>query len=60
MYEALSKAIGSEVTIHVNSHIYTTSILKGRLSHVNEDMVVLEKNKKQYVIKLDSIIWFNV
>lgn len=60
MYEALLKAVGHEVTIHVNSYQYKASFVKGELSHVNEEIAVIIKNKKQIVVKLSAIIWYNV
>lgn len=60
MYEALLKVVGHEVSIHVSSYIYQTSLIKGELSHVNEEVAVINKNKKQFIVKLSVIIWFSV
>lgn len=60
MYEALLKVVGHEVNIHVSSYSYQPSLIKGELSHVNKEVAVIKKNKKQFVVKLSEIIWFSV
>lgn len=60
MYEALVKAVGHQVSIHVHSYSYQTSLIKGELSHVNEEVAVIIKNKNQFVVKLSEVIWFRV